>query len=216
MHSVSPPSVCVITSGEVSEANFRVQRDRVLELARAAGAAGADLFQVREKNLPASLLTVLVEDVVRLSSQSSMKVTVNDRADVAAVSGAAGVHLTSRSIDAAEVRRAFGARFLIGFSAHTLEEVSRAREQGCDYVFFSPIFETPSKAGYGPPQGLDALKRAVEAAAGMPVFALGGIDEHNVASALSTGASGVAAIRMFSDATAVADVVAKIKSLRTE
>ena len=83
------------------------------------------------------------------------------------------------------------AGFLIGVSCHTLEDIREA--EGADYVYFSPIFESP---GHGPPVGLDALREAVRIAT-MPVIALGGITWDNAKACMEAGAAGIAAIRLF-------------------
>jgi thiamine-phosphate diphosphorylase len=76
---------------------------------------------------------------------------------------------------------------LVGRSCHTPDELARAAAEGCDYATLSPIFESPSKPGYGPPLGVEALGRPP-----LPVYALGGVDEHNAASCRAAGATGVA------------------------
>jgi thiamine-phosphate pyrophosphorylase len=83
-------------------------------------AARVSLIQLREKNLPARTLFELSERVARLTRGSDTRLLVNDRADIARAAGADGVHLTTRSLDAGVVRRAFGDDFLIGVSAHSL------------------------------------------------------------------------------------------------
>jgi thiamine-phosphate pyrophosphorylase len=82
---------------------------------------------------------------------------------------------------------------LIGCSTHSLEEIAAAETAGADFVTFGPVYATPSKAAFGPPVGVDALRRAC-AAARIPVFALGGVGERNVGEVVAAGADGVAAI----------------------
>ena len=132
---------------------------------------------------------------------------INDRADIAAAAGADGVHLTSTSLDSVEIRKAFGGYLLVGISTHTADEVLKAKEDGADYIVFGPVFPSPGK---GEPVGLDALSAVCETAGNIPVLALGGIDNDNWRSAVSVGASGFAAIRLFagfSDATELASAL---------
>jgi len=75
----------------------------------------------------------------------------------------------------------------------------QAERGGADYIFFGPVFATPSKAAFGPPQGIEHL-RAVCAAVGIPVLAIGGVNFENTRACLDAGAAGVAAIRLFQDA----------------
>lgn len=208
------PIVCLITSGEASSDNFHTKKEEIAALAAKAAECGADIFQIREKTLSARLLCELVEKVVRSIEGSDLKVVVNDRADVAAACGAAGVHLTSASLACDVVRNVFGSGFVIGCSAHSADEVQAARDGGADYAFFSPVFETPSKSVYGPPKGVERLGEVARRFQGFPVIALGGIGAENFESALESGASGVAAIRMFSDTAALPAVIAAIKSFR--
>jgi thiamine-phosphate pyrophosphorylase len=186
---------------------------RVLECIKCAARAGVDAAQIREKDLSGRALLELA--TAARQTAGSIKVIVNDRLDVALACSAAGVHLGSNSLPVAEVARfrAGGrtpAEFLIGRSCHSLEDARAAEGDGADYLFFGPVFATPSKAAFGPPQGVDKLA-AVCREAKIPVFAIGGITLENAAACLRTGAAGVAAIRMFQDA---ADVEAVVQELR--
>lgn len=185
------------------------------ETVAAAARAGVDLLQIREKRLSARSLSELVDLAVSVARGSTLGIMVNDRADVAVSCGAAGVHLTSSSLRPDVVRGIFGEALLIGYSAHCEDELLEARGQGADYCFFSPIFETSSKIGYGPPHGVERLRSAVVRAEGFPVLALGGINEQNVDSVLCTGAGGVAAINMFKDLSRLPELIAQIKSHRS-
>jgi len=130
---------------------------------------------------------------------SSTRLLVNDRADIAQAAGADGVHLTGRSLEAALVRGAFGKHLLIGVSTHSLAEARAAREGGADFVVFGPVFETSSKRIYGEPVGLEKLEEVAREMASFPVVALGGITLKNALDCIRAGASGIAAIRLFSD-----------------
>lgn len=138
---------------------------------------------------------------------SGTRILVNDRLDVALACGADGVHLSENGIPVAEACRLrddfFAARhlradFLIGVSCHSLGAALGAARAGADYIYFSPIFFTPSKANYGPPQGVERLAR-VCASVEIPVIAIGGITAKNAAECLQAGASGFAAIRLFQE-----------------
>jgi len=134
---------------------------------------------------------------------------INDRADLAAGAGA-GVHLTTRSMPADAVRRAFGQSLLVGASTHNLAEADTAARGGADFIVFGPVFETESKKAYGPPVGLAALREVVERLT-IPVIALGGIKPCNFHDALQTGAAGIAAISMFVEARDLGGLVRQIK-----
>jgi thiamine-phosphate pyrophosphorylase len=102
--------------------------------------------------------------------------------------------------------------FLIGVSCHSLEAATAAAKGGAHYVFFGPVFATPSKAAYGAPQGLRRLAEVCRAVP-LPVVAIGGVTLSNSASCVSAGASGIAAIRLFQDAQ---DVASLVETLRTQ
>lgn len=206
------PIVYVISSGDVTESDFESGRRHVCGLAAAAAAAGADLFQIREKSLSGRRLFELTASVVESVGRRQMKILVNDRADIAAAAGASGVHLTSSSMQADIVRRAFRDSIIIGVSAHSDEEIDRARVGRADFVTFSPVFETESKRGFGPPQGLERLSRSVLRAGDMPVVALGGISTANFRDCLHAGAAGIAGIGIFRDLSALESVVADLRS----
>jgi thiamine-phosphate pyrophosphorylase len=119
---------------------------------------------------------------------------INDRLDVALALDAAGVHLAGHSLPTAVARRVLGAGKLLGVSTHSVEEACRAAEDGADFIVFGPVFTTPSKVAYGPPQGLQQLSTVVRAVH-IPVIAIGGIDHTNLPQVVQAGAYGVAMIR---------------------
>ena len=154
-------------------------------------AAGVESLQVREKGLNDRDLLDLVDAAVRTAA-GRLLVLVNGRCDVALAAGADGVHLPSRGVPTIAARRLLGDDRLLGRSTHTLDEIRQAAREGADYVTYGPIFETPGK---GAPVGLEGLSRA--AALGLPVLALGGLTPERCETALRSGATGLAAIRMF-------------------
>jgi thiamine-phosphate pyrophosphorylase len=172
---------------------------RLLALITAAVRARVNLVQLREKNLTARSLYELTTRAAAITRGSATRLLVNDRADIARAAHADGVHLTTRSLEAHTIRRAFGDDFLIGVSTHSVMEARAALEGGADFATFGPVFDTASKRVYGPAVGLDALQEAALSLSPFPLFALGGITLGNAAAALRAGASGVAAIRLFND-----------------
>ena len=161
---------------------------------RAIAEGPIDAVQIREKDLTDRDLFDLVVHA-RGVLPDRVALLVNRRVDVALAAGADGVHLTSDPMPPGELRRRFGRDMLIGVSTHHVEEVERAHEAGADYVTFGPVWETPSKTAYGPPQGLTVLARAT--AVGIPVLALGGVTISRAPEAAAAGAAGIAAIRLF-------------------
>jgi thiamine-phosphate pyrophosphorylase len=175
--------------------------------------AGVDWVQIREKDLPARNLVDLTRAAIEASERAAggrARILVNDRFDVAWAAAAAGVHRgeTSLPIRAlAEARRALGREsFLVGASCHSRSGVVSAAAEGADYVFFGPVFRTPSKAGFGPPQGLAKLAEACQAVS-IPVMAIGGITVENAGSCREAGAAGIAAIRLFQQSPNLTEIV---------
>ncbi|MDY7093290.1 MAG: thiamine phosphate synthase [Acidobacteriota bacterium] len=128
---------------------------------------------------------------------------------VARATGCDGIHLASGpespSSRLLRLRESHGAEIILGASTHHAGEVADAAESGADYVFFGPVYPTPSKAPFGPPPGLAGLLQALETtqpghpAEGLAVYALGGVNAERLSELAEAGAHGAAAIRMFQD-----------------
>ena len=204
----------MITSGETTQATHSQSEEvaRLLALVEAAVHARVSLLQLREKRLSARSLYELTTRAAAITRGSATRLLVNDRADIARAARADGVHLTTRSLEAHTLRRAFGDDFLIGVSTHSLEEARAACDGGADFATFGPVFETVSKRVYGPPVGLEKLNEAARTLSPFPLLALGGITQENAAAAIGAGASGVAAIRLFNDRHNLSAVVRAIRS----
>ena len=186
----------------VTDRNQTRGRDLV-EVVAACVAAGLPAVQVREKDLTAGELATLCRRLRALSPPSFL--IVNDRLDVALAVDADGVQRTHASLSVEALRRVADKRVRIGASVHSLDQATAAAGQGADWLFFGPVFDTPSKRAYGAPQGLMALER-VARAVDIPVIAIGGITPERVPDALGAGARGVAvisAILMADDPAAV-------------
>jgi thiamine-phosphate pyrophosphorylase len=178
-------------------------------------AARVDWIQIREKDLSAREMLELSRKAIAAAATAA-KILVNDRLDVALAAGAAGAHLGGESTPVAEVVRwcrtgNAPSGFLIGASCHSLTEVLAAERDSADYIFFGPVFATPSKLQYGSPQGIERLAEICRRAS-IPVIAIGGITSGNAGECLRAGAAGIAAIRLFQQAADVTSVVDRLRS----
>ncbi len=238
----SAPLLCYVTDRSLFAAAPALAHKILLKKIAAAAAAGVDWIQIREKDLSGKESSTLTREAMKLArnrarddapgtrqsarsprvSASSRakapraRILVNDRLDVALAAHAGGVHLGGRSLppqEALRLRQGLEREdFLICVSCHSPEAAKEAERGGADYLFFGPVFATPSKAAYGAPQGLDRLSEACRAVT-VPVLAIGGITPDNAAACLSAGASGIAAIRLFQEARDLPAVVKALKKM---
>ncbi len=165
---------------------------------RKALASGVDFIQIREKDLEDRTLFELTRRAVALARGTECRILVNGRADIALAAGAHGVHLPSSGIQIPDIRKWLPSNFLVGVSVHTMNEIRRACQWKPDYLLMGHIFPTKSKAGFGPPVGLDRLRKACSIFP-VPILGLGGITPDRIESVLDTGAAGVAGISLFQD-----------------
>jgi thiamine-phosphate pyrophosphorylase len=154
---------------------------------------GVRAVQLREKDLSGRDLFLLAERSHKLCQAHRAALFINDRVDVALAVDAAGVQLGKASIPVETARALLGSQKLIAVSTHTLEEAREAEQGGADFILFGPVYFTASKAVYGSPQGLSALKTIVDNIS-LPVYAIGGITLENIESTKNTGVRGVALI----------------------
>ena len=167
-------------------------------------AAGLRAVQVREKDLGAADLAFVCRRLRALTLDRRALLIVNDRVDVALAVGADAVQRTSTSLPIEDIRAIADKRLRIGVSVHSLAEAVEAELKGADWVIFGPVYDTPSKRPYGPPQGLERLER-VAGEVRLPVIAIGGITPDRVPEALRAGARGVAVISAIVSAESPAD-----------
>jgi thiamine-phosphate pyrophosphorylase len=183
----------------------------ILKAVETAVRGGVRAVQLREKDLGTRELLRLAYHMRDLTLKYDARLFINDRVDIAVAVDADGVQLTQRSMPPYAVRR-FAGRLIIGVSAHNLEEAIRAERHGADFITLGPIFETPSKARLGKPIGLERLEE-VTRHVHIPVFAIGGIKQHNAQEVLERGASGIALISGILAAPDIKDSTLKLLKL---
>jgi thiamine-phosphate diphosphorylase len=183
--------------------------ERAVSAARAAESGGATILQIRMKDSPGGALLRWTE---RLVAAVRIPVWVNDRADVAWVAGAAGVHLGADDLPADRVRAAAPRPIAIGVSVGTPAEAGRAVAASADYWSMGSVYATGSKPDAGAPIGVDGFAAlAALAPPGMPRVAIGGITGERVAAVCDAGADGVAVIRAVFGAPDVEDAARRLR-----
>jgi thiamine-phosphate pyrophosphorylase len=165
------------------------------DVVREALEGGVRAVQLREKDLSSAALYRLAVELRRLTSEYDARLIINDSLDIALAVDADGVHfgVSSMPVSAARLLLGPGPDKIIGYSAHAIDEALVAEAAGADFITFSPVYQTPSKAVYGEPCGVKKLAEAV-CALGIPVIALGGIKQSNITETLSAKVQGIAVI----------------------
>lgn len=195
--------LCVVTDRSLT-------KGRPLEsVVDAALVGGAKAIQLREKDLSTRDLYALIERLLPLVRRRDACLLVNDRVDLTLALPIDGVHLSRTSLPPAEARALLGPSRLIGASCHSLDEAIEAERGGADFIVFGPLFQTPSKAVYGPPVGL-AQFHEVRRRIRLPIFGIGGITTSRAASVMTAHADGMAVISAVMAADDPADAVSAL------
>ena len=149
--------------------------------------------------------------IVELAHRHHARVVINDRADIARLTGADGVHVGQEDLTPAAIRAVAGDVSIVGLSTHTLEQVERAVREPVSYVAIGPVFATVTKATGYEKVGLDLVREATRRAAarGLPLVAIGGITLETASSVLDAGATSVAVI---GDLLATGDPEARVRA----
>jgi len=171
---------------------------------------GVDVVQLRQKPLARGVLLELATALAAECAAAGALFVVNDHVDVAALSGADGVHVGPDDLTVGAARRAGGHGLLVGASASTPEAGRDAERQGADYLGSGPAYATPLKAGKRVigPDGVAAVAAAVR----LPVFAIGGVDRSRLPELRAAGLTRVCAIRALGEA---ADPEAEARAWKT-
>jgi thiamine-phosphate pyrophosphorylase len=188
------------------------QWQKLLAKIQQAAACEVDFIQLREKDLSGRELEDRASQVLRVIREASLKgktrLLINSRVDVALAVRADGVHLRSDDISAKDARITLqsdkaSAKWWVGVSCHSEEQVRTAAADAADVVVFGPVFEKSN----GFPTSIATLQRACQW--GVPVFALGGVTVGNARACVEAGAIGIAGIRLFQN-NDIADTIGQI------
>jgi thiamine-phosphate pyrophosphorylase len=180
-----------------------------LDLARVFMDGGARLLQLRAKHLASGPFLTLCDDLVQAAEPFHASIIVNDRADLAALAKAGGVHVGQEDLAPAEARRLLGPAAVVGFSTHTVAQIEAAVREPISYLAVGPVFGTNTKdTGYSA-VGLQLVSTAVRLAGDIPVVAIGGI---TLDTAPAVWGAGAAAVAVISDLLSSGDPAARVAS----
>ena len=169
---------------------------RPMDVARAFLSGGARFLQLRAKSLASGAFLDLAREMAEAAGSAGATLVINDRADIARLAGAHGVHVGQDDLAPRDVRVVAGAAMIVGLSTHTTAQVDSAVRQPIDYVAVGPVFGTTTKATGYDTVGLGLVREAAAraAAADKPLVAIGGITLQNASSVVAAGAASVAVI----------------------
>lgn len=187
-----------------------VKPDGVAGTAEVMLNAGIRLIQLRAKGWTDDVLLNAARVARGKTSEAGAVLIINDRADIALLTDADGVHLGQDDLPVEAARRLLGKGKIIGISTHDMDEALIAASNGADYISFGPVFDTATKKDAQRPKGLQALSEICSRAS-IPVVAVGGVSEANLKQVFESGASSAAII---SDLLHSCDITEKITRLR--
>ena len=179
-------------------------------LLRAALGGGADIVQLREKELGRGEIERAAQTFRRVADTFSALFVLNDDPDLARSCDADGVHVGQDDVSAEQARELLGPEAIVGLSTHSEEQIAASAGRPVDYISVGPIWETPTKAGR-PGVGLELIEHAA-ANAPHPFFAIGGIDAGNAEQVVAAGAERLCAVRAIRDAADPADAASALRA----
>ncbi|MDD4910132.1 MAG: thiamine phosphate synthase [Candidatus Omnitrophica bacterium] len=174
-----------------------------------AARAGVGLIQFRAKNAAAAEIIGIAYRIKGILSKYGIPLILNDRADIARIVDADGLHLGQDDLPLERAREIIGRGKLIGISCHSINQCLKAQKEGADYISVGPVFKTPTKPAYAP-VGLSLIRWAAKNV-GIPFFAIGGINSGNLNSVIDSGAERIAVVREICGAKDVSKKVSFLK-----
>jgi thiamine-phosphate pyrophosphorylase len=167
-----------------------------VDVCRAWLSAGVQLIQLRAKSQPSGVFVELADEVGALCRAGGATLIINDRADIAAVAGASGVHVGQDDLSPAAARRVVGPEAIVGLSTHSQAQIVAGVQEPVSYVAIGPVFSTSTKATEYEALGLDRVReaKAVAGGAGVPLVAIGGLTLERARAIRDAGADALAVI----------------------
>jgi thiamine-phosphate pyrophosphorylase len=169
-----------------------------LALANALAESGVELIQYRNKTASSRHFFEVSLQLSRALEPRGVRFMVNDRPDIALLTGAGGVHVGQDDLGVEEARAVCGGIHIkdrwVGVSNHTLDQVTAADLTSADYIAFGPIFPTTTKQNPDAVVGIELLRRARQLTA-KPLVAIGGITPNRAVEVYRAGADSLAVAR---------------------
>jgi thiamine-phosphate diphosphorylase len=181
------PKIYPITDAAISSLTHTEQVAHLLS-------GGATLIQLREKNNSPRDFFTDASAALLLARNAGATIIINDRVDIALALDASGVHLGQTDLPVKAARQLLGPQAIIGYSTHNLDQVREALDLPIDYLAFGPVFSTRTKKNPDPVAGLNQLQAAKALAGDLPLVAIGGIRQSNLADVFAAGADSAAII----------------------
>lgn len=181
--------------------------DQIVSFAEALAGAGVELVQLRLKHASSAAVYVQTHALLASLSPRGVRLIVNDRPDIAAISRAGGVHVGQDDLPVEAARQVCGPHLWVGVSTHNLDQLREADGTSADYIAVGPIFPTGTKDNPDPVVGVDFI-RAARRLTRKPLVAIGGITSERAEEVYRAGADSLAVI---SDLTKAADPAARVR-----
>jgi thiamine-phosphate pyrophosphorylase len=182
----------------VITSSLEKDRKALVSAAAAALRGGADILQLRQKNMKDTELLGIAREIRSLADRYGALFIVNDRPGVALLVDADGVHVGQDDLPVDSVRRVMGPGKLVGVSTHEPAQAGKALEDGADYIGVGPLYPTPTKEGR-PAVGLEYVRQIIRMNLPIPFFPIGGIDAGNLVEVMEAGARRAAVVRAIMD-----------------
>ncbi len=182
------PKIYPITDTRLTKLSHAEQVKRLIK-------GGARFIQLRDKYALPKQFYDDAKLAIEIARQSSVKIIINDRVDIALALKADGVHLGQEDLPPAKAREILGEKAIIGFSTHSIGQAVEAVKLPIDYVAIGPVFATTTKENPDEVVGIEGVKRVREAIGDFPLVAIGGISAENVSQILESGADSAAVIK---------------------
>ncbi len=176
----------------------------LLTVAKKLADAGVQLIQLRDKHAAPSNLYETARELSDFLSPRGVRFILNDRPDIAALVGAAGVHVGQEDLPVGDARKICGALRWVGVSTHNIEQLRQADLTSADYIAVGPVFPTGTKLNPDPVVGLELLRQARQLTK-KPLVAIGGITLETAADVFRAGADSIAVIRDLLSAEDIAE-----------